>query len=168
MLRSSVSRDKLVIYTLGSVLSLYLSYRGGAIRKLVLEYKFWPKSPMYDHSTTLKLVISGHRYPNSFQCFRYFHSLLFFLLHFCIVYRGGAIRKLVLEYKFWPKSPMYDHSTTLKLVISGHRYPNSFQCFRYFHSLLFFLLHFCIVYLFPGWNLMVGVKVVLRRPVVRD
>ena len=103
MLRSSVSREKLVIYTLGTVLSLYLSYR------------------------------------------------------------GGAIRKLVLEYKFWPKSLMYDHSTTLKLVISGHRYPNSFQCFRYFHSLLFFLLHFFIVYLFPGWNLMVGVKRVLKR-----
>jgi len=104
MLRSLVTREKLVRYALGTVRSLYLSYRGGAILKLVLEYA-----------------------------------------------------------KFWSRSPMYHHSTTLKLVISGHRYPNSFQCFRHFHSLLFFLLHFCIVYLFPGWNLMVGVKGVLRR-----
>ena len=46
--------------------------------------------------------------------------------------------------------------------------PIAFQCFRYFYSLLFFLLHFCIVYLFPGWNLMDGMKGVLRRPVVSD
>ena len=104
MLRCSVIREKPVTYALGAVLSLHLSFRSGVIRKVVLE---------------------------------------------CA--------------KFWPKSPMYHYSTTLKLVISGHRYPNIFQCFRYFHSLLFFLLHFCTVYLFPGWNLMVGVKVVLRR-----
>ena len=72
-------------------------------------------------------------------------------------FRSEVIRKVVLECaKFWPKSPMYHHSTTLKLVISGHS-------FRYFLSLLFFLLHFCIFYLFPPWKLIVGVKVVLRR-----
>ena len=108
MLHNLVTREELVRYALGTVLSLYLSYRGGAIRKLVQEYA-----------------------------------------------------------KFWPKSPMYHHSTTLKLVISGHRYHSSFQCFIYFHS-LFFLLHFLIVYLFPGWNLMFGVKEDLRRPVVSD
>ena len=58
---------------------------------------------------------------------------------------------------------MYRYSTTPKLVVSGLRYPNRFQCFRYFLSLLFFLLHFCIFYLFPRWNLMVRVKAVLRR-----
>lgn len=109
-----------------------------------------------------RIVYLPHGYWEKWSCYG------ICMLRSSVSHRGGAIQKLVLEYKFWPKSPMYDHSTTLKLVISGHRYPNSFQCFRYFHSLLFFLLHFCIVYLFPGWNLMDGMKGVLRRPVVSD
>ena len=41
------------------------------------------------------------------------------------------------------------HSTTLKPVIPGHRYPNRYMCFTYFLSQLFFLLHFCFFLFVP-------------------